>query len=265
MNRHASPQLQAVHRRRPLAVALGVLLVVAAAVFGWLKLTSTPDAGRAFSAVSVPPRPAEMVAALSLPRLTAAEATKADEAGILPGDVPWTGSGTMITVSGTVDAPNPERRVVNVLVRVESDLPVDPDIFATYVLATLNDPRGWGEQDNVSFARTDDPASADVTLNLSSPTTTDRFCASAGTSGYTSCGLTTSVNLNANRWVYGADAFTEAGGTLTEYHEYLVNHEFGHFLGHGHVSCPAVGTLAPTMLQQTLRLEGCISNGWPNP
>ena len=171
----------------------------------------------------------------------------------------------MITVSGTAAAPNPERRVVTVLVRVESDLPIVPEIFADYALATLNDPRGWGEQDNVSFARTDDPAAANVTLNLASPTTTAGLCASTGGSTYTSCGLSTTVNLNANRWFYSADAFTEAGGSLTEYHEYLISHEFGHYLGHGHVSCPAVGTLAPTMLQQTLRLEGCISNGWPNP
>lgn len=198
-------------------------------------------------------------------RGTMAQASKADQAGILPGDVPWSGSGQMVTVPGTVAAPDTSRRQIMVLVRVESDLPVDPAVFAQYALDTLNDSRGWGDLDGVSFGRTDDPAVANVTLDLASPVTTSGLCASAGGSTYTSCGLTTSINLNANRWVYGADAFVQADGTLTQYHEYLLNHEFGHYLGHAHVSCPAVGALAPTMLQQTLRLEGCLPNGWPNP
>ena len=39
----------------------------------------------------------------------------------------------------------------------------------------------------------------------------------------------------------------------------------GHFLGLGHVECPAEGAPAPVMMQQSKGLNGCRANPWPLP
>lgn len=50
---------------------------------------------------------------------------------------------------------------------------------------------------------------------------------------------------------------------LLGYHQYVVNHEFGHVLGEGHRECASQGSFAPIMLQQTKGLHGCMKNPWP--
>ena len=67
------------------------------------------------------------------------------------------------------------------------------------------------------------------------------------------------VVLNAKRWQLGAEAY---GRDLVNYRRYLVNHEFGHYIGYGHVDCPGRGRPAPVMMQQTKGLDGCRKNPW---
>jgi hypothetical protein len=77
------------------------------------------------------------------------------------------------------------------------------------------------------------------------------------------------------------------GADLPAYRQYMVNHEIGHFFGHGHSVCPAGGGPAPVMMQQTLSVSNdelititagspqgveiphdgavCKPNAWPYP
>lgn len=170
--------------------------------------------------------------------------------------------GELVVVPGESPAPG-TGTVRSVRVEVEAGLPVDGEVFAAAVLATLNDPRGWSVPDGVTFSRTaaDD---ASIRVVLASPATTDRLCAPLATESRYSCGnsVTGAAVLNFERWVLGAPDF---GDDLATYRQYLVNHEVGHVLGHGHEDCPAPGAVAPVMVQQSISAQGCLTNGWPVP
>ncbi|MPV37594.1 DUF3152 domain-containing protein [Georgenia subflava] len=182
--------------------------------------------------------------------------------GLTSTEIPTAASGRLTTVAGAVPAPRSAAREVTVRVQVEAGLPVDGATFADVAMDTLNDRRGWGADGSVSFAR---GTTGQMTLVLASPATVDRLCAPLRTNGYTSCRTGSQVIINAARWAGGATAFNAAGGDIAAYRQYVVNHETGHFLGHGHVGCPGAGRLAPVMQQQTLSMGGCRPNGWPHP
>ena len=150
---------------------------------------------------------------------------------------------------------------MTVAVAVEGGVPADGEAFAAFVLTTLNDARGWPHE-GYTFARTDDGDAADVTVVLASPALTDRLCKPLVTYGKLSCRNGNRSVLTFYRWVNGIPEYAD---DLTAYRRYLVNHEVGHFLGKGHVSCPGAGALAPVMMQQTKGLDGCARNSWPYP
>lgn len=222
--------------------ALAVVAVLAAACTGT-------------SSAAAPPAPAPPV-----PPVAAARAPSADQvAGIVDRTVPTAGPGAFDVVPG--QAPAPARsRTVAVRVEVEKGLRIDGQAFAAFALATLNDPRSWGRDGNVGFART--AGDAPIHVKLATPETTDRLCGALGTRGRLSCRQGPDAILNLARWVGGVPDY---GTDLTGYRRYLVNHEVGHVLGHHHVLCSGRGAVAPVMQQQTLGLDGCRPNPWPYP
>lgn len=180
-------------------------------------------------------------------------------AGVLAAAVPPQASGALHVVAGEEPAPHDAARVVPVRVEVEQGLAVDPEAFAVTVMEILNDPRGWGGDGSVVFARTE--GAAPVRVTLASPRTVDALCAPLRTVSLYSCGRGGVAALNAMRWVEGSPEFDD----MTSYRQYLVNHEVGHLLGHQHVGCPGEGLPAPIMQQQTIAVAPCVPNGWPFP
>jgi uncharacterized protein DUF3152 len=142
---------------------------------------------------------------------------------------------------------------------IEEGLSFNAAAVAAAVQRTLTDPRGWQAIQNVHFERTD-RADADLRIILATPTLTDQLCLPLQTGGEVSCRVENRVVLNAKRWMYAVPAYA---GKVDLYRSYLVNHEVGHALGHGHSTCPKPNTPAPVMLQQTKGLGGCLPNAWP--
>jgi hypothetical protein len=146
-------------------------------------------------------------------------------------------------------------------IEVESSLGMDVEVVAEQIRIALHDERSWAR--TRTLEQVADPGVARIRIVLASPATVDALCARAGlrTAGIYSCWNGRVAALNAWRWDVGAVGFDD----VATYRTYLVNHEFGHGLGYGHVSCPGTGSIAPVMMQQSKGLGACVANGWPYP
>ncbi|SCF17538.1 DUF3152 domain-containing protein [Micromonospora mirobrigensis] len=186
----------------------------------------------------------------------------------LPGPVPASGSG----VFGYEERPGPVLGRTGVLrrfrVAVEAGSGEDVHAFAGAVQAALAGPGSWVDG-GLRLQRVGRSAPADFTIFLATAGTAARLCSAGGVDirvggrPYTSCRVRGRVILNLDRWRTSVPHFVAAGVPLVEYRLYVVNHEVGHQLGHGHERCPGPGRPAPVMQQQTLFLDGCRSNPWP--
>ncbi len=221
----------------------------------------SPGAGPTATATEPGPTPTPSPTPAVTERLSPGLSASDRRAGLRSHTVPWKSSGRLHTVPGHSSAPG-NGRIYTVQVQVESGLDVDGAAFARFVLATLNDPRSWTEHGRRRFARTAS-AHADIRVILAGPATSASICLPLRTFGKLSCrhGANEAV-LTYYRWV---KAIPEYAGNLEGYRHYVVNHEVGHVLGHGHQYCAGRGRLAPLMMQQTKGLKGCRPNPWPHP
>jgi hypothetical protein len=168
-----------------------------------------------------------------------------------------TGELTVVPGRSAVHGHGPLRRF---MVEIEGGIGVGGPAFAAAVERVLFDSRSW-LGGGLSLQRVDsDPVAFRVVL--ASPALTDRLCRPLPTGGSLSCFQRGRSVLNVRRWVQGARSY---GGDLASYRVYLVNHEVGHALGHGHRGCPGAGLPAPVMMQQTKSIGGCRPNPWPLP
>ncbi|MEU4034624.1 DUF3152 domain-containing protein [Streptomyces collinus] len=178
-------------------------------------------------------------------------------------------SGKFEAVPGADKAPGKGQKYTY-RVDVEQGLGLDGALFAEAVQKTLNDDRSWAHGGTRTFERVSS-GKPDFVITLASPGTTAEWCAKSGldtTEDNVSCdsASTERVMINAYRWAQGSKTY---GDKIHAYRQMLINHEVGHRLGHGHVTCQKNGELAPVMQQQTKFLDHdgihCLPNPWPYP
>lgn len=250
----SGPLPHAVYRRRRfgLAAAAGCVAIGLAALAGG-RGGDEPDLGPTGTEAQPPhhPSPAD------------AEAKEAEPPDGDNGATPttWRSTGNFRPATGgsAATGTGPTRTYT---VEVEEGAGVDPETFASEVDEILADPRGWTASDDVALQRVSSGTEVDFAIRLAAPDTVDVLCAPLETAGQVSCALNGIAVINTMRWHRGAEP---SGLDLADYRRYLIAHEVGHLLGHGHAECPEPGAPAPVMMQQTLDIGDCAPNPWPNP
>ncbi|QBR93840.1 DUF3152 domain-containing protein [Nocardioides euryhalodurans] len=152
----------------------------------------------------------------------------------------------------------PVRRTVTYRIETRGRIVADRDTFRRQVAQTFADPRGWRSA-GVQFRRVSRGGSFSVVLAEASRVPDFSPVCSATWS----CRVGRYVIINQTRWRFASPSWNAANRPVREYRHMVVNHETGHWLGHGHLGCSARGRKAPVMMQQSKGLDGCRHNPWP--
>ncbi|MDO5535477.1 MAG: DUF3152 domain-containing protein [Propionibacteriaceae bacterium] len=237
-------------RLRPTArfwwVVFVAILAVLGMIWGWMSQRPPEAYTPAPPAVSQEPTPTPTPA---IPEIARQEVWTSDTQA----------SGEYLTNTITLEPGLEAPEVVDYVLQVEDTTELDADEVAREVQAVFDDERGWAGYGRRTFRLVADTESADLTIYITSPDTSDELCKPLDTGGKWNCRVEGRVVLNSDRWKYMTPTYDDLG----TYRSYLVNHEVGHFLGQGHVGCPAEGAVAPVMMQQSIALDGCVPNAWP--
>jgi hypothetical protein len=234
-------------------VFVGVALIAGTVVHAWSPSDSEPVADASTSRSAVP--------ATSAPRTSApAPSTATTGAAPPPITYPRTGSATYRKAPASGRVIGTAGKLMRFHIEVEQEIQgVGLADFVAFVERTYGDPRGWTAGGDWRLQLVGPTEPADFTLYLVTPGTRAKLCNNAHDL-YTSCRNGESVVLNVVRWQRSVPNYP---ASLEAYRQYMVNHETGHRLGHGHELCPGSGKAAPVMQQQTLGMHGCTANAWP--
>lgn len=150
------------------------------------------------------------------------------------------------------------RKEVTYTISTKGDVHSNVAEFSKQVSETLNDSRGWSRM-GIHFREV--KTNGNFNLVLSQAELLPTF--SSGCDAEWSCRVGTSVIINDNRWSIATPAWNKVGGDLRNYRHMVINHEVGHWLGHGHLHCSGANNPAAVMQQQSIDLQGCAFNPWP--
>ncbi|MGW0709880.1 DUF3152 domain-containing protein [Streptomyces sp. NPDC002643] len=178
-----------------------------------------------------------------------------------PTTFPENGPGTFTVASGTSDKVGKGKKLRRYRVEIEDGLSLSTSAVAEEVEAVLKDPRGWTADGESAFQRVSDGAT-DFVVKVATAGTVDDICGDYGldTGGEYNCSVGGNVMVNIKRWELATRFYAD---DVKGYRALIINHEVGHFLEHGHVTCPGKGRPAPAMMQQIKGLKGCVPNVWP--
>lgn len=154
--------------------------------------------------------------------------------------IPATGPGTFATAGGGSGTVGKGSRVLSYKVVVEDGLTQSAADVAEQVEGILADPRGWTADGRSGFRRVSS-GTADFVVRLATPGTVDAICGRYGlnTRGEVNCNVGKDVVVNLKRWLLATPVYA---ADVDAYRALIINHEVGHFLGHGHVTCPGAGS-----------------------
>jgi hypothetical protein len=248
----------------PATLAVGSLLI--GGVFVHTALANSAREPAAAASSSASPSGSAQVSAAGEPSAAADAAAQASarapSSATRPIAFPSIGPGTFAYAAGQGKVLGSAGMLRRFRVAVENGMDQDVARFAATVDQVLGDPRSWIAMGALRLQRVPAQASAEFTILLATPGTSERMCRRAGlhTGGYTSCRLSGKVIINVARWLRSVPGY---GAPLAAYQAYAINHEVGHELGHRHEACPGRGRPAPVMQQQTFGLDGCLAYAWP--
>jgi len=164
------------------------------------------------------------------------------------------------TPAHAAPADGASRREVTYSVITRGVITASMKVFRRQAQETYDDQRGW-RGGGVQFRRV--RRGGDFTLVLASARAVPTFSSSCSSTW--SCRVGRFVIINQLRWKHASPAWNAAGRSTRDYRHLVVNHETGHWLGRGHVGCPAGGGKAPVMMQQSKGTGRCRLNPWPLP
>lgn len=154
----------------------------------------------------------------------------------------------------------PVRKTFTYRIETRGRITTSLSTFVRQAQQTFDHPRGWRSA-GYRFRRVS--KGGQFSLVLSEASWLPRF--SSGCSAMWSCRVGRYVIINQDRWKWASPAWNAAGRSRRDYRHMVVNHETGHWLGHGHAGCGGKGQPAPVMAQQSKGRGGCTFNPFPLP